>query len=98
MVDLCNVNKLEKVSFNVEGTHVNRVQLNVICWLSKTRMENLNGSWGTCLGGGHNKDVPSSSTNPPNKKCITLSDLKVDIPFLIPTSSRCTTVQRNPCL
>ena len=44
MVDLCNVDTLEKVWFYVEGAQVNRVQLNVIGWLSKTRMEKLNGT------------------------------------------------------
>ena len=39
LVDLGNVNKLEKVSFKAERAQVNRVQLNVICWLSKTRIE-----------------------------------------------------------
>jgi hypothetical protein len=46
MVDLCNVDTLEKVWFYAEGAQVNQVQLNVIGWLSKTRMEKLNG---TCL-------------------------------------------------
>jgi len=41
MVDLCNVDTLETEWFYVEGAQVNRVQLNVICCLSKTRMENL---------------------------------------------------------
>jgi hypothetical protein len=44
LVDLCNVNTLEKVRCYAEGSKVNRVQLNVIGWLSKTRMEKLNGT------------------------------------------------------
>jgi len=38
MADLRNVNKLEGLSFNADRPRVNRVQLNVICWLSKTKM------------------------------------------------------------
>jgi len=50
MVDLSNVNKLEKVSFHAERAQVTRLQLNVICWLSKMRMENLNGTWEPVYG------------------------------------------------
>jgi len=44
-VDLCNVNIVKKARLYAEGAHVNRVQLNVICWLSKMRVGKLYGTW-----------------------------------------------------
>ena len=41
LVDFYNVDTLETEWFYVEGAQVNRVKLNVICWLLKTRMESL---------------------------------------------------------
>ena len=41
MADFCNVDTLETEWFHAEEVQVNRVQLNVIGWLSKTRMDSL---------------------------------------------------------
>ena len=41
LVDFYNVDTLETEWFYVEGAQVNRVKLNVNCWLLKTRMESL---------------------------------------------------------
>jgi hypothetical protein len=42
----CNVDKLQKVWFNAKGAQVNQLHLNVICCLSKGRVEKLNVTWG----------------------------------------------------
>jgi hypothetical protein len=78
MVELCNVNKLEKVLFNAERAQVNRVQLNVICWLSKAKMENLGH---LSIGRSYQRHSILLDKPLPNKECITLPDLQLTSHF-----------------